>query len=426
MNSIREIQVSDVVFREDLYPRIKHDPATVQRYAEDLDVLPPIEVNQRNELIDGWHRWTAHKKANGATIRVQTTETESDVQLLELAIERNAAHGLQLSRDDKRKMALRIYSATPTENRAGKKESLATLLSVSKSTVADWLSDIDAQSKADRDEKIFSLWMSCRTQEEIAELAGITSQAVGLVLKESPDLEKLSKLSKQHALYDEPDFAPPLYNVWTWAKNAEGPKHYGNSHSQIVDRLLYLYTKPFDVVIDPFAGSGSTIDICQRRSRRHLASDRKPIPERAAELRTHDIKDGPLKPPRWQDVALVYLDPPYWVQAAGEYSEDAEDLANMPLQQFTDALAGLVKAYLSKLQEGAHVALIIQPTQWRAPERQFTDHVADLLRSIKAPVETRIQAPYGTEQCNAQMVNWAKENKQLLVLSREIIVWRVA
>jgi len=34
------ISVSDVVFREDLYPRIERDPRLVQKYAEDLDVLP--------------------------------------------------------------------------------------------------------------------------------------------------------------------------------------------------------------------------------------------------------------------------------------------------------------------------------------------------------------------------------------------------
>lgn len=53
-------KVSDITFREDLYPRIETSAITVQKYAEDLDVLPPIEINQNNELIDGWHRWTAH------------------------------------------------------------------------------------------------------------------------------------------------------------------------------------------------------------------------------------------------------------------------------------------------------------------------------------------------------------------------------
>ena len=48
-----KILVSDVVFRDDLYPRIKTNPDVVQRYASALEHLPPIEVNQRYELIDG-------------------------------------------------------------------------------------------------------------------------------------------------------------------------------------------------------------------------------------------------------------------------------------------------------------------------------------------------------------------------------------
>ena len=60
--TVIEMKVSDVVFRDDLYPRIETNVAAVQKYAEDLDILPPIEVNQNAEIIDGWHRWTAHKK----------------------------------------------------------------------------------------------------------------------------------------------------------------------------------------------------------------------------------------------------------------------------------------------------------------------------------------------------------------------------
>jgi len=38
----------------------------------------------------------------------------------------------------------------------------------------------------------------------------------------------------------------------------------------------------------------------------------------------------------------------------------------------------------------------------------------------------RISVPYESQQYNAQMVDWAKENKKVLVLSREIVVWKVA
>ena len=78
----------------------------------------PIEVNQHDILIDGWHRWTAHKLAEGETIRVRVVETETKAELLALAVERNAKHGIQLTGDEKRAYAVRIWSAAPVAERA--------------------------------------------------------------------------------------------------------------------------------------------------------------------------------------------------------------------------------------------------------------------------------------------------------------------
>ena len=160
-------------------------------------------------------------------------------------------------------------------------------------------------------------------------------------------------------------------------------------------------------------------------------SDRKPIVEREKEIRKHDLvsPDGSIdlpKLPQWKDVRLVYLDPPYWKQSEGEYSKDPEDLANMELEQFTKTLAGITNGFADKLKDSheAYIALIIQPTQWNAPGRQFTDHVGDMLRRINLPVDMRFSAPYQTEQYNPQQVEWAKENRKCLVLTREIIVWK--
>ena len=187
---------------------------------------------------------------------------------------------------------------------------------------------------------------------------------------------------------------------------------------------MYLYTKPFDVVIDPFAGGGSTVDICKKRFRRYLVSDRKVEPELEDRIRQHDITKGLLKPPNWQNVKLVYLDPPYWKQAEGQYSNDPTDLANMTLEKFNKTLSGVINGFAKKLTN-AYIALIIQPTQWKAPKRQFTDHVGDMLRAIKLPVDMRISVPYETQQYNAQQVEWAKKNSSCLVLTREIVVWKV-
>lgn len=421
LNEIISAALSEIVFREDLYPRIKTNPETVQKYAEDLSVLPPIEVNQRYELIDGWHRWTAHKKAKAEIISIRITETNSDSELLELAIERNAAHGLQLSQEDKRDMARRIYHGTPEKEREGKKAQLGKILSVSERTIREWLSRIDKDSKEARDRRIFDLWLACCTQEEIAEAVGCSVQPVKEVISDfSANLPENLKATASHAT----DFDPPIYNIWKQQEKTPGSGHFGNSEVRWVDNLLYLYTQPFDVVVDPFAGGGSTIDICRKRFRRFWVSDRKPVIEREKDIRQWDVKDGVPPLPRWKDVKLVYLDPPYWKQAAGKYSDDASDLANMSLEDFHKSLSSTIHAFSKKLT-AAYIALLISPTQWPAPDRQFTDHSGEMLRTIKLPVNMRFSLPYESQQYNGNQVLWAKENRKCLVLTRELVVWRV-
>lgn len=424
--TMKTIKVSDVVFRDDLYPRLEKSAATVQKYADDLSVLPPIEVNQHNEGIDGWHRWTAHKKNGVETIQVVVTPTTSDMHLLELAIERNASHGLSLTLDDKKAVAVRIYLSTSISERRGKREHLAKILGVSEAKLSQMLSRTDKEERERRNDRIRDMWMRCYSQQEIADAEGLSRDSVTDIMGEFSDVKKLPK-SDAAAADHATDFTPPIYNIWKQQEKSKGSDHFGNSEPRWVDNLIYLYTKPFDVVVDPFAGGGSTLDVCRKRWRRCWLSDRKPIVEREHEIRQHDVTDDlpALHKQLWKDVRLVYLDPPYWKQAEGKYSEDKTDLANMSLEDFNKTLSGLITALSKKMSEGSHIALIIQPTQWNAPERQFIDHIADMLRLVKLSVAMRISAPYESQQCNAQMVEWAKENKQVLVLSREIIVWRV-
>ena len=47
------------------------------------------------------------------------------------------------------------------------------------------------------------------------------------------------------------------------------------------------------------------------------------------------------------------------------------DFANMTLDDFNKSLAGIINGFAKKLTD-AHIALIIQPTQWKAPDRKFT------------------------------------------------------
>ena len=423
-----EVKLSQIVFDEVVYPRKDHDPALVQRYAEVLEEIEAkqdfISVAADNKLLDGKHRWLAYRKHHDGnadpTIRVFRYDVATPHEQLKLAASLNSIHGWQLTDADKQHTAITLHGYGCTY------EDIAATLSVGKKKVGQWLSRTVKEEKDRRDQRIFDLWLACRTQEEIAETVGCSRENVKVLVKEFQETFLPNQLkSHQAAAEHAADFEPPIYNVWKQQTKSNKVSHFGNSEVRWLDNLLYLYTKPFDVVVDPFAGGGSTIDVCKKRLRRYWVSDRKPIVEREGEIRQHDITTGLPPLPRWKDVRLVYLDPPYWKQAEGQYGDGETNLANMPLEEFNKVLADLIKGFSKKLTS-AYLALIIQPTQWNAPERIFTDHIRDMLRAVDLEVDMRFSVPYESQQYNAQMVDWAKANRRCLVLTREIIVWITA
>jgi hypothetical protein len=64
------------------------------------------------------------------------------------------------------------------------------------------------------------------------------------------DLGKTDQSAAEHAN----EFDPPIYNIWKQQEKSNAVSHFGNSEVRWLDNLLYLYTNPFDIVVDPFVG----------------------------------------------------------------------------------------------------------------------------------------------------------------------------
>ncbi len=427
-----QLKLSDVKFDGTIYPRKTHNPAKVQEYAANLEAIEAqgnfIHVSANNKLLDGRHRHLAYlKKADGKLDGVSVTAyqwpeiLETKDELLK-AIELNSSHGQQLTTEEKRQNCLNLYAKYGYTL-----DTIAKAVAVSKAFALESTKAHRENDEKNLNAKIMEMWLACYSHEEIAnDIGNVSDETVRRKTEHFATKSSLEPNVVKSSSFE--DFTPELYNVWTFAKKTNEVGHFGNSEQRIVENLLYAYTKPFDIVVDPFGGGGSTIDVCIKRSRRYWVSDRKPIVERESEIRKLDVlQELPPLHNRWSDVTLTYLDPPYWKQAENQYSTDPEDLANMPLEDFTRNMCALING-IAKKQSKGFIALLIQPTQWKAEKKRFTDHVFQIMSGIKAKnltLENRISCPYSSQQYNAQMVDYAKEHKIFLVLTRELIVWRV-
>lgn len=322
---------SDIIYREDLYPRFKPDAKAIQEYADNLDVLPPIEVNQNNILIDGYHRWKAHETAGVEDIKCVITQTNSEEELLMLAVQRNAMHGQQLTRSEKKHYAIRWWDLMPMDQ-------ICSTLSISKRLFAEWTKSKQVQKDEETKQTILDMHLACHTQQEIADAVEMSQPFVN---------EEIDEIITNNDYADSDIFGnfdgdeKRIYTVWNFAKANNEVKHFGNIPPEIIDNLLYLYTKPFDVVFDPFGGGGSTLDMCQKRMRRCYISDLNPIPARETEIRQYDITEGLPKDLPLPN--LVFLDPPYWQQAKHKYSEDETDLGNVDMDVFLESIGNIVR-----------------------------------------------------------------------------------
>lgn len=406
------INTSSVRFVKELYPRLKPHDDVVERYRDALDNLPPIVVARDGVLVDGYHRWQAHVREGAEQIQAVDLGNLTDAEIVRESIKRNATHGQQLTRQDKQRMAGHLWVALADLPPADRVKDIADLLAVSERSVQAWTKDVRKAEKQQQQDKAWDLWLDCVEQQDIAAGIDVDPATISRWLQERKSAEVQAPESRQH------------FDVWqfpTTDREAGGQQSYfGAVPPQVVENLLWFFTDPGDVVVDLFAGSGTTVDVAKTMGRRVWAADiRGNHYSPHLPIHTHDATTGwPDDAPRKAD--LVFLDPPYWKQASGRYSAEPNELAELDIEAFTDAWAQVVKA---STDHANRVAYIISPTQ--NEDGSVVDHATLMLAPFLDAgwrVERRIIVPYSTQQATGQQVTWARENRRMLKLYRDLVV----
>ncbi len=218
------------------------------------------------------------------------------------------------------------------------------------------------------------------------------------------------------------DFRPTPYDVWSFRHDrAFGIPHPGSIPPALVAHTLHYYTSPNALVVDPMAGGGTTLDVCQSMGRRCLAYDLHPV---RPEILAHDVRLG--LPAEAADCDLIFCDPPYHTMLARHYARDG--IANAPLSEWIRFLNDLAKHSFATLRPGGYLALLLAPqTEKDLPagfgylDHAFFGYVAATQAGFLP--ERRISCPMDGAYL-PQHVRRARSEGRLLGQVRDLLVMR--
>jgi DNA modification methylase len=128
----------------------------------------------------------------------------------------------------------------------------------------------------------------------------------------------------------------------------------GATPSYIIWNLLQRYTKEKDLVVDPFAGSGTTLDVARDLKRRGLGYDVHPTRK---DIFRVDARKLPAE--LTGKVDLVFMDPPYSTHI--DYGPDPRDIGKLDAAGpgYYQAMEQVFGEVHRVLRPGGHVGLYV-------------------------------------------------------------------
>jgi adenine-specific DNA-methyltransferase len=118
----------------------------------------------------------------------------------------------------------------------------------------------------------------------------------------------------------KPKLVPQVTTLWDYPSQHYGDEEQGSqafrgaTPSYVIWNVLQRFTQPGEKVLDPFCGSGTTLDVCKDTGREGIGFDLAPT---RPDIGQADARSLPLKS---KVVDLVFMDPPYADNL--EYSDD--------------------------------------------------------------------------------------------------------
>jgi len=125
----------------------------------------------------------------------------------------------------------------------------------------------------------------------------------------------------------KPPLSPQVTTLWDYPSQHYGEGEQGSASfrgatpSYVIWNVVTRFSKEGETVLDPFAGSGTTLDVCKDTNRKGIGYDVAPT---RADIQNADARSIPLKQ---KSVDLIFFDPPYADNL--DYSDDPRCLGKL-------------------------------------------------------------------------------------------------
>jgi len=187
---------------------------------------------------------------------------------------------------------------------------------------------------------------------EAASLKDLLLRRRAVSVSESKDIKsgEGSPLIEATTLWD---FSKQSYGI-----NPKGDNKYaGVTPALVIYNLLWKYTEPGDLVVDPMCGSGTSIDVCKEENRKVIGYDISPTRD---DIIQNDAREIPLED---ESVDMVFIDPPYGDNLKyNEHPDNIGKISSDSIQYYDDLEKVMIESH-RVLKKGKILAWLIGD-QW--------------------------------------------------------------
>ena len=250
----KSIPLSEVAFDPSIYPRDSPDNVLISKYRDAVDHLPPIVIDRKNRIIDGYHRWQAMIAEGITECDFILFDSDNDRECLMESIRLNATHGKQLTQKEKKEIAVRLYIQGIADDEIRK------IISISERTVRNYLYEVREKERDTRLQLIKDYWTKGLSIRNIAERVHLSKSQVENVVS---TFGKVAEIGQSI----EPMIRQSYLNYW----ESEERLHEKPNHLPLfaIETAIYFFTGRGDVVYD----AGDSLDLwatCEKFNRRYV------------------------------------------------------------------------------------------------------------------------------------------------------------